>query len=104
MKRLRVDFSEEAIADIDSIYEFIFDRSRSAQIADGFINRIEARCQKIGDTPHGGRARDDWAPGMRAVPFEKTALIGYRVEADQVVITNIFYHGRDVDAVFADRD
>lgn len=100
MKRLEVKLSEEAIADLNTIYVYVFDRTQSAKVADGFVDRIEARCQKIGDAPHGGKARNDLAPGVRTVPFEKAALIAYRAEADRVVITNVFYRGRDVEAAF----
>ncbi|MBO6640522.1 MAG: type II toxin-antitoxin system RelE/ParE family toxin [Roseitalea sp.] len=102
MKRLEVRFAKSAIDDLKSIYEFVFDRSRSANLADGFVDRIEARCMKVGNAPHGGTARDDLAPGLRTVPFERTALIAYRIEDDRVVITNVFYRGRDVDAAFAE--
>ena len=100
MKRLDVRLAKSAIEDLKLIYTFVFDRSRSAHVADGFVKRIEARCQKIGDAPHGGKARDDLAPGVRTVPFEKSALIAYRAEADRIVITNVFYRGRDVEAAF----
>lgn len=104
MRRLEVELSEQAIADLEAIFIFIFDRTRSARVADGFVNRIEARCMKIGEVPHGGRARDDLAPGTRTVPFERTALIAYRIEDERVVITNVFYRGRDAEAAFSDGD
>lgn len=104
MKRLEVRFAKSAIDDLKSIYEYVFDRSRSAKVADGFVDRIESRCVKVGDAPHGGALRDDLAPGLRTVPFERSALIAYRVEDDHIVITNVFYRGRDVDAAFSDED
>ena len=102
MKRLEVDLAETAIADLDDIYVYVLDQSRSAKIADGFIDRIEARCQKIGAAPHGGRRRDDLGAGLRTIAFEKTALIVYRVDGDRVVVLNVLYRGRDVDSAFAD--
>ncbi|MCR9122484.1 MAG: type II toxin-antitoxin system RelE/ParE family toxin [Phyllobacteriaceae bacterium] len=104
MRRLEVELSEEAIADLETIFFFVFDKTRSAKVADGFVDRIEARCMKVGDVPHGGTARDDLAPGLRTVPFERTALIAYRIEDDRVAITNVFYRGRDMDAAFSDED
>jgi toxin ParE1/3/4 len=48
----------------------------------------------------GGIARDDLHPGLRTVPFEHTAVIAYVVEDDQVCITNVFYGGRDYEALY----
>lgn len=100
MTPLEVIFSEEADADIATIYAWIARETDSLEVALGFVSRIVDRCEKIGDAPHGGKARDDLAPGVRTVPFEKAALIAYRAEADRVVITNVFYRGRDVEAAF----
>lgn len=58
-----------------------------------------ARCRKIGDAPNGGRPRDDLEPGLRTVPFERTAIVAYRV-TDNVEITNVFYGGRDYEALY----
>lgn len=56
-------------------------------------------CQRIGDVTLVGRPRDDLFPGLRTVPFEKRAVIAYLVEAEAVVITNVFYGGRDHEAL-----
>jgi len=58
------------------------------------------RCQRIGNAPMGGIARDDLQPGLRTVPFEHSAVIAYVVEDDQVSVTNVFYGGRDYDALY----
>jgi toxin ParE1/3/4 len=52
-------------------------------------------CQKAG-----GRPRDDLAPGLRTVPFEKSVIIAYTIEGISVWITNIFYGGRDYEALY----
>jgi toxin ParE1/3/4 len=46
------------------------------------------------------RPRDDLAPGLRTVPFERSAVIAYIVEGGAVQITNIFYGGRDYEALY----
>ena len=61
----------------------------------------QARALRIGDAPHGGRSRDDLAPGLRTVPFEASAVIAYRVGA-AVEIANVFYGGRDYEALYRD--
>ncbi len=100
MQRLAVVYRAEALDDLRGIYDAIWELSRNAVTARGFVERIMARCRKIGDAPRGGRLRDDLAVGLRTVPFEHSAVIAYVVQDDQVQITNIFYGGRDFEALY----
>ena len=100
MRRLKVVLREEAIADLADIYNHIARFSGSGVTAIGFVRRIKARCQRIGNVPMGGIARDDLQPGPRTVPFEHSAVIAYVVEDDRVAITNVFYGGRDYEALY----
>ncbi len=43
--------------------------------------------------------RDDLDEGLRITGFERRAVIAWKVEGDTVRITNIFYGGRDYEAV-----
>ena len=99
MRRLEVAFRPEAIADLQDIYRYIAEISQSHVTAERFTERIMARALRIGDAPYGGRPRDDLAPGLRTVPFETSAVIAYRVGA-AVDIVNIFYGGRDYEALY----
>ena len=74
--------------------------SRSHTTAEGFVRRIVERCERIGDAPHGGRPRDDLEPGLRTVPFERSAVIAYKAEPGRVLVTNVFYGGRDFEALY----
>jgi len=49
---------------------------------------------------HAGRPRDDLLPGLRTVPFERKAVIACRLIEDRVEITNLFYGGRDYEALY----
>lgn len=100
MRRHRVTYRPEAIADLDQIFHYIRDASSSVRTARNFVVRIRARCEKIGDVPNGGRQRDDLFPGLRLVPFEHSAVIAYLVEGDTVAITNVFYGGRDYEVLY----
>jgi toxin ParE1/3/4 len=99
MRRVEVTYRPEAIADLQEIYRIIVEASRSDAVASGFVRRIMARCGKIGDVPNGGRPRDDLESGLRTVPFERTAVIAYRVTGT-VEVTNVFYGGRDYEALY----
>jgi toxin ParE1/3/4 len=101
MQRLEVFFRPEAIADLQDIYRVIYRVSQSDVTATRFVERIMARARRVGDAPRGGRPRDDLSPGLRTVPFERTAVIAYRV-GDVVEITNVFYGGRDYESLYRD--
>ena len=104
MCRLPVILREEAITDLTDIYDFLADQSRSPEVAWTFVRRIGARCHSIGDAPHGGRPRDELHPGLRTVPFERSAVVACVVEDDIVRITNIFYGGGDYGALLGDTE
>lgn len=108
MRRIEVVYRPEAVDDLEDIYRFIRDNSRDADTARAVLGQIRDRCRRIGEVPHGGTPRDDLAPGIRTVPFKRRAVIAYRVLPDAVEVTNIFYGGRDFDALyrgqFADED
>lgn len=99
MRRLPVTYRPEALEDLAEIFWFVLKVSQDFDIAEGFVNRIKARCDRIGDAPHGGRPRDDLHEGLRTVPFEHSAVIAYLVESGCVRITNVFYGGRDFESL-----
>ncbi len=99
IRRLEVKYQESAQNDLADIFRFLVEENGSPQTALKFVLRIEDRCQRIGDAPFGGRPRDDLQPGIRTVPFEHSAVIAYIVAEGQVLITNIFYGGRDFEAL-----
>jgi toxin ParE1/3/4 len=104
MQRLEVRFRPEAIRDLTAIFHYVFELSRSFETSRKFVQRIRDRCDSIGNVPHGGRPRDDLEPSLRTVPFERTAVIAYKVEDDRVRITNIFYGGRNYETLYRRAD
>ncbi len=48
--------------------------------------------------------RDDLIPGLRIVPFERSAVIAYVVDADVVRIISIFYGRRDFETLLRDEE
>ena len=100
MQRLTVEFRPAATSDLLTIFEYVFDVSQSAEAARRFTERIRDRCERVGNVPFGGRARDDLQSGLRTIPFERSAVIAYTIEGDCVWITNIFYGGRDYEALY----
>ena len=104
MQRLRVKFQPEAVAELRAIFEYVREVSGSVRIAQGYIKRIKARCDRIGDIPLGGGPRDDLAKGLRTFAFERSVIIAYRVTTECVEVTNIFYGWRDYAALFSKDD
>ncbi|WP_375273626.1 type II toxin-antitoxin system RelE/ParE family toxin [Methylorubrum thiocyanatum] len=102
MKRLEVTYRTEAKDDLLQIYRWVYEASLDPEVAGRFLDRLVERCDRIGDAPHGGRPRDDLELGLRTVPFEHSAVIAYQVEADRVRIVNVFYGGRDFEALYRD--
>ncbi|MEW9835977.1 type II toxin-antitoxin system RelE/ParE family toxin [Mesorhizobium marinum] len=100
MRRLDVEYRQSAQNDLADIVRFLVENGASIDVALKFVLRIEDRCQRIGDAPHSGRPRDDLMPGLRTVPFEHSAVIAYIIVGDVVCILNIFYGGRDFEALY----
>ena len=94
----------EAIQDLKDIYDWVASQSGYLQIAEKLVNRIFDHCESLGEFPMKGRARDDLQPGVRILPFERIAVIAYRILADAVEVINIFYGGRDSGAILLDDD
>lgn len=98
--RLPVTFRAQARADLADIFRTVLHLSQNVVTTRRSTQRIKDRCDRIGDAPRAGRPRDDLSEGLRTVPFERSAVITYRVERRSVRILNIFYGGRDFEAFF----
>ncbi len=104
MKRLPVIYRPEAIADLEEIFCYILNESRDQITAKRFTNRIKAHCDKVGNAPHSGTPRPELGTDLRLVPFEKSAVILYRTTAKEIEIVNVFYGGRDYEALMRGSD
>ena len=93
ISRLPVEFADSAKDDIYNITEYIALAAGSYRTAAKYVGRIEVKCQRIGDAPRAGRPRNDLLPGLRTVPFERSAVIAYVIEQDMIRIINVFTAG-----------
>jgi toxin ParE1/3/4 len=57
--------------------------------------RIEAACMALAEFPERGTRRDDIAPGLRILGFERRVTIAFRMLRTRVEIVTIAYGGRD---------
>lgn len=102
MRRLEVSYRPAASTDLRNVYLWVLEASGDPETARRFTERIREACEKIGGRPLAGRARDDLAPGLRTFPFERRGVIAYFVEGDEVQVSNVFYGGREYEALFAE--
>lgn len=102
MRSLPVRFREEAIADLEEIAAYLVGQEAHETVVLSYIGRIRKQCEKIGDVPEGYAPRPDLGPGIRLAPFERSAVIAFRIAQDGVEIVNVFYGGRDYAALLGD--
>lgn len=97
----KVVFRPEAEADLFSLYRYIAEHSGHDRAA-SYIARIETSCRALATFPQRGAARDDLAPGIRIIGFERRVSIAFQIEGDTVRIVRVFYGGRDFEAEWED--
>jgi toxin ParE1/3/4 len=102
MQALKVVYRKQARADLADVFRYISDQGSPLSAA-GYVRRLRGHCDAIGLAPNAGTPRDDLMPGLRVVGFERRAVIAYLVEGDRVRILDIFYGGRDLEAIYRGR-
>ncbi|WIY51678.1 type II toxin-antitoxin system RelE/ParE family toxin [Devosia sp. YIM 151766] len=100
MRDLPVRLREEALADLEEIASYLVEHDADEAVVHGFVQRILQQCRKIGHAPEGYVARPDLGAGIRIAPFERSAVIAFRITEESVEIVNVFYGGRDYAALF----
>jgi toxin ParE1/3/4 len=98
-------FRPEALEDLESITRAVRRASGSVGTARRYVARVLERCRHIATLPEGGRPRNDLAPGLRSVAFERRLVIIYRIPAPGIVeVTNVFHGARDYGALYRSAD
>ncbi|MEL6060960.1 MULTISPECIES: type II toxin-antitoxin system RelE/ParE family toxin [unclassified Methylobacterium] len=96
---LEVRLRSEAVADLESLYDYVAADSPERAII--FLRRIGDRCESLSLLPGAGRARDDLAPGLRLVAFERRVVIAYTLRKTHIDVLRVLYRGRDVNALLS---
>lgn len=86
--------SEEAVADIDEIFEFGEYKFGYDQ-AIKYLIGLDEQFQKLANNPHIGRERNDIKKGLFSVPYI-SHIIFYRKLDRKLRIVRILYGGRDL--------
>jgi len=94
-----------ATEDLNQLYDYIAERSGSAERALGYIRRIRTRCEMLLQFPESGRRRDDLRPNLRLIGFERRIVIAYMVlPSGDIEIGRVFYGGRDYETLLREED
>ena len=101
MKKYDVYLMPDAIKDLEGIYGYITDKSGFPERAWSYIEKLQQKCRELETAPLRGQQRDDLMHNLRIVPIDKKAVAAFIVDEEKkaVLILNIFYGGRDYEAL-----
>lgn len=93
----RVQFTEEAAADLREIWNYLDDQNPDA--ADRLVGQLDEQCILLAEYPKIGRMRPDIASGLRYFPVKKY-LILYRELPDGIEVVRVIHGSRNLQALF----
>ncbi len=99
---LRLVYRPAALADLDSIYDFI--EPENPRRALSFVQDIRTRCRVLCTYPQFGVARYDLGRGIHIYPMRGRVVVAYRIALDAIEVTRVFYGGQDYEAILRDED
>ena len=101
MKKYEVYLMPDAIKDLEAIYGYIVDKSGFPERAWAYIEKLRQKCYELETAPLRGHRRDDLMENLRVAPIDKKAVAAFVVDEARraVLILNIFYGGRDYEAL-----
>lgn len=95
---MKVLYAPEAVEDLLEIWLFIA-KNADAEVAERFVDRLEAACEKIVEAPMGYRLRPELSVGLRSYPYG-SYIIYFYPEAFGITIARVIHAARDVDPIF----
>ena len=92
----RIRFHPLVERDLDTITHWIIDHA-GVEVARRKLTEIEQTITDLAHVPHKGSVRDDIAPGLRAIPAARRAVIAFTVDdaTAEVLIQAVTYGGAD---------
>ena len=92
----RIRFHPLVARDLDAIAQWIIEYA-GPDVAARKLAEIEAAIATLQATPHKGSLRDEVAPGLRAIPAGRKAVVAFLVDdqAGEVLIYAVTYGGAD---------
>ncbi|WP_367575376.1 type II toxin-antitoxin system RelE/ParE family toxin [Aquibaculum arenosum] len=82
--------------DFEAIGRWLFDYA-GPQTAVLKLSEIEAAVMSLAEMPHRGSVRDEIAPGLRAIPVGRKAVVAFSVDdaRREVMVYSVTYGGAD---------
>ena len=101
MNKYDVYLMPDAIKDLEGIYGYIADKSGFPERAWGYVDKLRQKCRELETAPLRGQQRDDLMHNLRIVAIDKKAVAAFIVDEEKkaVLVLNIFYGGRDYEAL-----
>lgn len=99
MKQYRVEITEQALADMEQLYNHIAYVLLAPENAMGQYNRIAEKVLKLGVFPERYRIMDsepEHSMEIRRMPVDNY-LVFYVVKEKQVIVTNVLYGASDIE-------
>lgn len=90
MNHYRLVFRQEALLQLEELYDFIADAGSPATAA-GFTESIVAFCEGLADFPYRGLAREDLRPGLRTIGFSLTTAARGRRRTNHLPIPSVSF-------------
>ena len=88
-------------ADIDLLEIWSYIAQNSFEVADNFLDRLEAGFEQLAEQPLMGRKREELRPGLRSLTVGNY-FIFYWVIDDRVEVVRVLNATRDIEAIFAE--
>jgi len=95
--------SGPASRDIDEIWDDVFERSLSLEVADKVVAKIFEAFDLLGDHPQAGHMREDLTDKPLKFWSVYRYLIVYNPNASPIEIVAVFHGARDVPVLLDDR-
>lgn len=99
MKQYKVEITDEALADMEALYNHIAYVLRSPENAMNQYNRIADEILKLDIFPERFRIINDptaQAKGIRRMPVDHYSVF-YVIEGNRVIVTNVLYSASDIE-------
>jgi toxin ParE1/3/4 len=94
---LQLSYTEEALADLDDIYEFI--ALDNPVRAETHVDNIKKACRSLCETPFIGVSRNDLGPDIRILNLWRRIVVAYQVVPGRVEVLRVFSGGQDYEAI-----
>ncbi len=95
MKSFEVKLTDEALSDVEDLYNYIADELLNPDAAYRIMRKILDACAKLDIFPERGVTRQFLGENYRILPIDRQFTIIYSISEPNVIIKRIFYGKRD---------